>query len=77
MSTRRSITATELNRMRTVAINARHVYEDGREPDDEILVDLTRYVEALVDEVDVMVWRATVATMALDGRVNHDEVRLG
>lgn len=77
MSYRPSLTASELDHMRTLAINARHTFEDGHEVADEAFAALTRAVETLVDEVDYLVWRATVAAMALDGRIQHDEVRLG
>lgn len=63
--------------MQATAITARRTYEDGDEVDDEILVRLTRYVESLVDEIDVLIWRATVAHMALNGEIGTTEVVLG
>ena len=77
VSKRPSLTATELDNMRRYAIAARHAFEDGGEVDDGDVARLTRAVEVLVDEIDRLVWRATVATMALDGRVAPDEVVLG
>jgi hypothetical protein len=51
--------------------------QDGRDPDADDVATLARYVLVLADEVDTLVWRATAATMALDGRLRPRHVFLG
>jgi hypothetical protein len=74
--TRRSLTASDLDFMRTRSANVVDGIRAGNDPDVDEVVRLARFVDTLIVEVDLLVWRATAATMALDGRLSHEEINL-
>lgn len=76
MMPRRNLTVETLERMRATAHTARAEVADGNDPRVEDIARLAGYVDTLIDEVDALVWRATAATMMLDGRITHDEIML-
>lgn len=76
MQHHRGLTPTDLGNMTSTAGSILTGVQQGADPTPDDVATLVAYVRQLSDEVDVLHWRRTVATMALDGRVHPDELQM-